>query len=39
MGEAPFLLPYGFEAILPIKVAFHTHRLTTFQEIPDNAAS
>ena len=36
--ETPFTLAYGSEAILPVKVAIQTHRLTTFQEELNNAA-
>ena len=32
------MLAYGSEAILPIEVALHTHRLTTFQAASNNAA-
>ena len=32
------MLAYGSDAVLPIKVALHTHRLTTFQEKLNNAA-
>ena len=32
------MLAYGSEAVLPVKVALHTHRLTTFQEKLNNAA-
>jgi len=37
-GETPFMLAYGSEAVLPIEVALHTHRLTSFQETLNNAA-
>ena len=37
-GETPFMLTYGSEAVLPVEVALHTHRLTTFQEAANNAA-
>ena len=37
-GETPFMLAYGSEAILPVEVALHTHRLTTFQEELNKAA-
>ena len=32
------MLAYGSEAILPVEVALHTHRLTTFQKELNNAA-
>jgi len=32
------VLAYGSEAVLPVEVALHTHRLTTFQEELNNAA-
>jgi len=32
------MLAYRSEAVLPIKVAPHTHHLTTFQEEPNNEA-
>ena len=38
MGETPFWLTYGSEVVLPVEVALHTHRRTTFQEAPNNAA-
>ena len=31
------MLAYGSEAVLPVKVALQTHRLTTFQEALNNA--
>ena len=31
------MLAYGSEAILPVEVALHTHQLTTFQEMLNNA--
>ena len=31
------MLAYGLEAVLPVEVALHTHRLTTFQETSNNA--
>ena len=37
-GETLFMLGYGSEAILPVEVALHTHRLTAFQERLNNAA-
>ena len=37
-GETPFMLAYGFEVVLPVKVTLHTHRLATFQEELNNAA-
>ena len=37
-GETPFMLTYGSEALLPVEVALHTQRLTTFQETLNNAA-
>jgi len=36
--ETPFMLAYGSEAALPIEVALHTHRLTSFQETLNNVA-
>jgi len=30
IGETSFMLAYGPEAVLPVKVALHTHQLTTF---------
>lgn len=36
--ETPFMLNYGSEAILLVKVMRHTHRLTTFQETLSNAS-
>lgn len=37
-GEMPlFMLTYGLKAMLPIEVALHIHRLTTFQEGLSNA--
>ena len=36
--EALFMLTSGSEVVLPIKVGFHTHCLTTFQEALNNAA-
>jgi len=38
MGETPFMLAYGSEAVLPVEVALHTDRLTTFQEGLNNMA-
>jgi len=32
------MLAYGFEVVLPVEVAFHTHWLTTFLEALNNAA-
>jgi len=32
------MLAYGSEAILPVEVALHIHRLTTFQEELNNAS-
>lgn len=32
------MLTYGSETVLPVEVALHTHRLTTFQEAANNAA-
>jgi len=32
------MLAYGSEAILPIEVSLHTHRVTTFQEGLNNMA-
>jgi len=37
-GETSFMLAYGSEAVLPVEVALHTHRLTAFQETLNNAA-
>jgi len=37
-GETLFMLAYGSEAVLPVEVAFHTHRLITFQEELNNVA-
>jgi len=37
-GETPFMLTYGSEALLPVEVALHTQRLTTFQETLNNVA-
>jgi len=34
----PFMLAYGSEAVLPIKVILHTHRLITFEEELNNVA-
>ena len=36
--ETPFMFTYRFEAVLPVEVAFHTHRLATFQDALNNAA-
>jgi len=38
IGETPFMLAYGFEAVLLVEVALYTHRLRTFQEELNNAA-
>jgi len=38
IGETPFMLVYGSEAVLPVEVDLHTHRLTTFQEELNKAA-
>ena len=35
--ETPFMLACGSEAVLPIEVVIHTHRITTFQEELNNA--
>ena len=32
------MLAYGSKVMLPVEVAFHTHRLTTFQEDLDHKA-
>ena len=32
------MLAYGSKAVLPLKVALHTHRLTTFQDELNNEA-
>jgi len=37
-GKILFILAYGSKAVLPVEVALHTHRLTTFQEGLNNAA-
>jgi len=37
-GETPFMFGYGSEAVLPIEVALHTHRSTTFQKEFNNVA-
>ena len=39
IGETPFMLAYGFEGMLPIEVALHTHRLSIFQEEVNNEPS
>jgi len=38
MGETLFMLMYGSDAVLPIKVAIHTHRVTDFQTTLNNQA-
>ena len=38
MEETPFMLVYGSEAILLIKVAIHNHRVVVFQETFNNQA-
>jgi len=37
-GETSFMLAYGSKAVLPVKVALHTHRLTSFPEALNNVA-
>ena len=38
MGETPFMLVYGSEAILRIELAIQTHRMTVFQIAQNNQA-
>ena len=38
MGETLFMLVYSSEAILPVEVAIHTHRVATFQATRNNQA-
>jgi len=37
-GETSFMLTYSSEVVLPVELALHTHRLTSFQETLNNAA-
>jgi len=39
MGETPFKLVFGSKAVLPVKVAIHTHRVATFQVTLNNQTS
>lgn len=36
-SKTPFILTYESKVVLAVKVALHTHRLTTFQESCNNA--
>ena len=37
-GETPFMLVYGSEAVLPVEIVVHTHRISTFQDNLNNQA-